>query len=163
MKENILLSIVIPVHNGAATIAHLVDELRTILDLENLQIVLVNDGSRDNSHRICYELTLKYPDIITYINLSKNFGEHNAVMSGLNYANGDYVVTMGDDFQNPPQEVPRLVDEAISKQYDAVYAYLKKRKYNWFRNLGSKFNDWVANFLLLKPRNLHLSSFRALL
>lgn len=157
-----LLSLVIPVYNGASTIGRLVEKLIATLGLKNIQIILVNDGSQDSSHEVCRKLALRYPDIIIYINLSKNFGEHNAVMAGLNYADGDYVVVMDDDFQNPPEEVPRLVNEAASKQYDIVYTYYEKKQHTWFRNIGSRFNEWVANFMLDKPRGLYLSSFKCL-
>ncbi len=157
-----LITVVIPVYNGAKTIGRLVDKLIAILDTENLQIVLVNDGSHDNSHEVCHGLAMEYDSLLTYINLSKNFGEHNAVIAGLNYADGDYVVIMDDDFQNPPEEVTRLINEAKSKQYDIVYTYYEKKQHNWFRNIGSRFNNWVANFMLDKPKDLYLSSFKCL-
>ena len=161
-KSNIVITIVIPVYNGARTIDKLVQKLLAISGSENLQIVLVNDGSNDNSHEVCYDLFLKYPDVVTFINLAKNFGEHNAVMAGLCYANGDYIVIMDDDFQNPPEEVLRLVNEASSKQLDVVYTYYKKKEHHWLRNMGSGFNNWVANFMLNKPNDLYLSSFKCI-
>ncbi|MDA8404202.1 MAG: glycosyltransferase, partial [Desulfobacteraceae bacterium] len=97
-----------------------------------------------------------------FIDLAKNFGEHNAVMAGLNYADGDYVVIMDDDFQNPPEEVPRLVREAVTHKHDIVYTYYQKKEHSWGRNLGSRFNDRVATILLDKPRDLYLSSFKCL-
>ncbi len=160
--RTMLITVLIPVYNGARTIGHLVEKLIAILDSEHLQIVLVNDGSQDNSHEVCHGLTLKYPSIVTYLNLSKNFGEHNAVMAGLNHADGDYVVIIDDDYQNPPEEVSRLINEASSKQYDVVYTFYKRKRHNWFRNMGSRFNNWVATSMLDKPRNLYLSSFKCI-
>jgi len=154
------ISVLIPVYNGAKTIDDLVEKLITILGSKNLQIVLVNDGSPDNSHEVCHELFKKYPSIITYLSLSKNFGEHNAVMAGLNYADGDYIVIMDDDFQNPPEETPRLIKEAHDNQYDIVYSYYKQKQHHWLRNIGSRFNNWVSNFMLGKPKDLYLSSFK---
>ncbi|HPZ08151.1 MAG TPA: glycosyltransferase family 2 protein [Candidatus Eremiobacteraeota bacterium] len=156
------ISIVIPVYNGAKTIGHLTEKLVELLGNRKLQIVLVNDGSKDKSHEICRDMALKYASIITYINLSKNFGEHNAVMAGLNYVKGDYVVIMDDDFQNLPEEVSMLFDEAINKKYDILYTFYRKKEHDWFRNLGSYFNNWVANFMLDKPKDLYLSSFKCL-
>jgi glycosyltransferase involved in cell wall biosynthesis len=155
-------TIVIPVYNSAKTIGSLTDKLIKNLDPGRLQIILVNDGSRDSSHEVCYGLKLKYPSVITYISLSKNFGEHNAVMAGLNYAKGDYTVIMDDDFQNPPNEVSNLINEAYSKKYDIVYTYYKKKQHQWFRNMGSRFNNFVASFMLDKPKDLYLSSFKCL-
>lgn len=157
-----LNTIVIPVYNSAGTIRKLIESLIKNLDSTYLQIVLVNDGSGDNSHDVCRELALAYQDIVTYIKLSKNFGEHNAVMAGLNYADGDYIVIMDDDFQNPPEEVSNLLREASSKKYDIVYTYYRKKQHEWFRNVGSKFNDLVANLMLDKPKGLYLSSFKCL-
>ncbi|MGA1865337.1 MAG: glycosyltransferase family 2 protein [bacterium] len=160
--DNILISIIIPVYNGAQTVKGLVDKLVNTMDNENLQIILVNDGSKDNSHIICYALSIEYGSIVTYVELAKNFGEHNAVMAGLHYAKGDYIVIMDDDFQNPPEEVPRLVREAIDHDYDIVYTYYKKKEHHWGRNLGSWFNNRVASILLDKPKDLYLSSFKCL-
>jgi len=157
-----LNTIIIPVYNSAKTIGSLADKLIKDLNSDNLQIVLVNDGSSDNSHEVCCNLKSKYPDIVTYINLSKNFGEHNAVIAGLNYAKGDYVVIMDDDFQNPPREVSNLINEACNKKYDILYTYYKKKQHLWLRNIGSKFNNFVANFMLDKPKDLYLSSFKCL-
>lgn len=157
-----LNTIVIPVYNSAKTIGYIIERLIKDLGPGNLQIILVNDGSSDSSHEVCHGLRLKYPGVITYISLSKNFGEHNAVMAGLNYAAGDYVVIMDDDFQNPPKEVSNLINEAYSKKYDIVYTYYKKKQHQWFRNIGSRFNNFVANFMLDKPKDLYLSSFKCL-
>ncbi|MDD3297191.1 MAG: glycosyltransferase family 2 protein [Candidatus Omnitrophica bacterium] len=157
-----LVSIVIPVWNAAKTIGNLVEELIKTLGEKNTHIVLVNDGSHDDSHKICSDLFKKYPSLLTYINLSRNFGEHNAVMAGLNYAKGDHVVIMDDDFQNPPAEALKLIEEAKGNNYEVVYSYYKERQHGWFRKAGSNFNNWVANFMLDKPKDLYLSSFKCL-
>jgi undecaprenyl-phosphate 4-deoxy-4-formamido-L-arabinose transferase len=158
------ITIVIPVYRGANSIGPLVHRLIDILGRSpyGLQIVLVNDGSPDNSHEVCLDLHTEFPDIVTYLKLARNFGEHRAVMAGLNHAGGDYVVIMDDDFQNPPEEVTRLIDHAVKYNYDVVYTYYNKKHHHWFRNLGSKLNDVVANVMLGKPRGLYLSSFKCL-
>jgi undecaprenyl-phosphate 4-deoxy-4-formamido-L-arabinose transferase len=99
---------------------------------------------------------------VTYVKLGRNFGEHNAVMAGLWHARGDYAVIMDDDFQNPPEEVSRVVDHAIRHGYDIVYTHSPVKHHHWLRNLGSRLNDRVANFMLDKPRTLYLSSFKCL-
>jgi undecaprenyl-phosphate 4-deoxy-4-formamido-L-arabinose transferase len=157
-----MISIVIPVYNSATTIGPLVDQLINILDTNTLQVLLVNDGSADHSDLVCRSLCLRYPKTVTYLNLSKNFGEHNAVMAGLHHARGDYVVIMDDDFQNPPEAVTRLIEHASAHGYDIVYSRYPRKEHHWFRNLGSRVNDRVANFLLDKPRDLYLSSFKCL-
>lgn len=156
------ISIVIPVYNGAASIGPLVTHLVDILGTNALQIVLVNDGSPDTSDEICRALHHRFAETVTYVHLAKNFGEHNAVMAGLQHARGDYVVIMDDDFQNPPEEVIRLIEHAYVYAHDIVYTYYPRKRHHWFRNLGSRLNDLVANLMLDKPRDLYLSSFKCL-
>jgi glycosyltransferase involved in cell wall biosynthesis len=155
-------SIVIPVYNSARTIGPLVERLLAFLAVGALQIVLVNDGSTDDSDAACRAVSARYPGAVTYVRLSKNFGEHNAVMAGLHHARGDYVVIMDDDGQNPPEEVPRLIDHAASHGLDIVYTYSTHKQHHWARNLGSWLNDRVATFMLEKPTDLYLSSFKCL-
>jgi undecaprenyl-phosphate 4-deoxy-4-formamido-L-arabinose transferase len=155
-------SIVIPVYNGARTLGPLVNRLIGLLNTHALEIVLVDDASQDNSDDVCRSLQHQYLDTVTYVKLAKNFGEHNAVMAGLHHAHGDYVVIMDDDFQNPPEEVARLIDFASAHNYDIVYTRYPKKHHHWFRNIGSRLNDRVANFMLNKPKDLYLSSFKCL-
>jgi glycosyltransferase involved in cell wall biosynthesis len=159
--ENLKTSIVIPVYNGALSIGKLVDELiARLIPGFNIEIVLVNDCSPDNSEEVCIEITEKYPEYVSFFSLAKNVGEHNAVMAGLNKANGDFVVIMDDDFQNPVSEVIKLIDFMLANDYDVVYTYYDEKKHSAFRNFGSRFNDKVANLMLKKPKNLYLSSFK---
>jgi len=159
---NLLISVVIPVYNSSQTIGSLVQKLVNISNSQELQIVLVNDGSPDSSHEICLSLASNYSSIVTYLQLARNFGEHNAVMAGLNYAKGDYVVIMDDDFQNPPEEVHLLVDTARTENFDVVYTYYHNKRHSRFRNLGSFIHNWMATYLLNKPKDLYLSSFKCL-
>jgi undecaprenyl-phosphate 4-deoxy-4-formamido-L-arabinose transferase len=152
------LSICIPVYNGAKTIGDLVEKSRIDLGGYELEFVLVNDGSRDNSDEVCTKLAGTAGDV-KYICLRRNFGEHNAVMCALNYCTGDYAAIIDDDFQNPPSEIKKLIAEA-EKGFDVVYAKYKKKRHNMFRNLGSQFNDLMAAWLLNKPKNLYLCSFK---
>lgn len=155
------VSIVIPVYNAEETISKLVEELVTELGKEyTLEIVLVNDRSGDTSEGVCIALFKKYPSIIRFFSLAKNVGEHNAVMAGLNNISGDYAVIMDDDFQNPIPEVRRLIEYTGQTEYDVVYTYYEKKEHSLFRNLGSLFNDRVANIMLGKPKDLYLSSFK---
>ncbi|QWV94354.1 glycosyltransferase family 2 protein [Geomonas oryzisoli] len=157
-----LISIVIPVYNAEKTIASLCQALVSQLkDQYRVEIVLVNDYSRDGSAVVCRRLHEEYPETVTYLALSRNFGEHNAVMAGLNQTRGDYVVVMDDDFQNPPAEVPKLLSE-IAKGYDVVYSQYDKKNDSWFRNLGSYLNGTLARVTLDKPASLYLSSFKVM-
>jgi glycosyltransferase involved in cell wall biosynthesis len=160
---NPLISIIIPVYNGEQTIEDLTGKLIAELTSRfNLEIVLVNDCSPDTSEQACIRVQQKYPDIVSFLSLSINVGEHNAVMAGLNHATGDYAVIMDDDFQNPVSEVVCLTTYMKENSYDVVYTYYDEKKHSFLRNLGSRFNDYVANIMLRKPKNLYLSSFKIL-
>jgi undecaprenyl-phosphate 4-deoxy-4-formamido-L-arabinose transferase len=156
------LSIVVPVYRGAATIATLVEALSRLTPEGGIEVILVNDGSPDNSAEVCRALlqTARVP--LTYIEHARNFGEHNAVMSGLRHARGAFVITMDDDLQNPPEEVVRLFDHARNGSWDAVYTRYAVKQHSGWRNLGSRFANRVADVLLDKPKGLYLSSFRCM-
>jgi undecaprenyl-phosphate 4-deoxy-4-formamido-L-arabinose transferase len=157
------VSIVIPVYRGAETIGPLVDLLvESLRPYFSFEIILVNDCSPDNSERICRALYTKHKPHIKFCNLAKNVGEHNAVMAGLNFSTGDWVVIMDDDFQNPVSEVLKLLSYAVASTYDAVYTHYDAKKHPIFRNLGSRFNDRIATVMLKKPKDLYLSSFKAM-
>ncbi len=156
------VSVVIPVYNGAKTIGPLVKEVEKELSSEyELEVVLVNDGSPDdNSAQVCLQIAQNNPNV-RFIDLSRNFGEHNAVMAGFNYCEGDAVVIIDDDFQNPPSEIVKLLAK-LNEGYDAAFARYEVKKHHFLRNLGSRFNNVVASFMLSKPRDLYLSSFKAI-
>jgi undecaprenyl-phosphate 4-deoxy-4-formamido-L-arabinose transferase len=156
------LSIVVPVYRGAATIARLVAALAELRPQGGMEVILVNDGSPDNSAEVCRALLANATIRLTYIEHARNFGEHNAVMTGLREASGDYVITMDDDLQNPPEEVIKLYDHARLGKWDVVYTRFRAKQHAGWRNLGSRFANRVANRLLDKPKGLYLSSFRCM-
>src|SRR5262249_18721271 len=111
------LSVVVPVYNGAGTVGELVQALRG-LEIEG---GLVVGCSPDNSLEVCKQLAAESGAPVTVLSLSRNFGEHNAVMAGLARARGAYTITMDDDLQNPPGEVKRVFAHACQGGFDAVY------------------------------------------
>lgn len=164
MSEPMDVSIVIPLFNAEQTIVALVGRLTEVFapQCRAFQIVLVNDGSQDRTQELCLGLVAEHSDRLTYLQLAKNFGEHNAVMAGLQVAAGAYVVVMDDDFENRPEDALRLFQEASTGGYELVYSVYPRREHHWFRLLGSRFNGWIANLMLDKPRDLYLSSFKCL-
>jgi undecaprenyl-phosphate 4-deoxy-4-formamido-L-arabinose transferase len=156
------LSIVIPVYNSENTIGKLVDDIIRVLNDYNFEIVLVNDASKDNSHNICVEKHMQHPKLVRYFRLSRNFGEHNTVIAGLNQCVGDFAIIMDDDFQNPPEEIIKVYDYMLSHHFDVVYSRYDEKMHSWFRNIGSWFNDRVTTLLLKKPDDLYLSSFKCM-
>lgn len=156
------VSIVIPVYNSEATIGRLCGALIAALSSRwGLQIVLVDDGSSDGSARECLRLHQRHRGVVDCVLLSKNFGEHNAVMAGLHYAHGIYCVIMDDDFQNPPSEVEALLNE-LAKGYDVVYVRYESKQHSVWRNFASRLHNLMATYALKKPKELYLSSFKAL-
>jgi glycosyltransferase involved in cell wall biosynthesis len=156
------LSIVIPVYNGSSSIAELVGALEEISIEGGHEIVLVNDGSPDNSLEVCAALIDKARVPITLVSLARNYGEHNAVMAGLRYASGAHVITMDDDLQNPPEEVGRLLEFAQRSGKEVIYTYYDDKRHAPWRNIGSRFTNRVADFVLEKPAGFYLSSFRCI-
>ena len=156
------LTIVIPVYRGAGTIGQVVAELSALRPAGGLEIILVNDGSPDNSGEVCRSLLAAATVPIVYIEHARNYGEHNAVMTGLRRARGDYVITMDDDLQNPPEEVIHLYDHAREGDWDVVYTRYATKQHALWRNIGSRFANAVADRLLDKPKGLYLSSFRCM-
>jgi undecaprenyl-phosphate 4-deoxy-4-formamido-L-arabinose transferase len=154
------LSFVIPVYNSAGTIGSVVQDILRLFVFLDFEIILVNDGSRDRTEAVCRQLVDAHPQRVIFLQLSRNFSEHNAVLAGLNQSRGQYVAVLDDDGQNPPAEVIRMYEAIKTGDFDTVYGFYKEKKHHWFRNLGSRFNDAVANVMLKKPAHLYLSSFK---
>jgi undecaprenyl-phosphate 4-deoxy-4-formamido-L-arabinose transferase len=154
------LSFVIPVYNGASSIGRVVRRIHELYADLAFEVVLVNDGSRDDSEQVCRALVREHPGTVVFLHLARNFGEHNAVLAGLGRSRGAFVGVLDDDAQNPPEEVRRLYDEARRGGFDAVYGRYRVKHHSAFRNFGSWLNDRMANVMLGKPRDLYLSSFK---
>lgn len=158
-----LVSIIIPVYRGENSIENLTENLiRQLSSGFQLEIVLINDASPDQSEAACIRAYERNPGNVRFFSLAKNTGEHNAVMAGLTQCRGDIAVIMDDDFQNPISEVKKLIEYIAHNDFDVVYTHYPHKHHSYWRNLGSRFNDTVANWMLKKPHNLYLSSFKAI-
>ncbi len=159
--KKIEITVVIPCYNSEKTIVAVTDDLVASLEnrTKNYEIILVNDGSKDDVWSRIKELSEKYPGVIG-LNLSRNYGQHNALMAGFNYAKGEVVVTMDDDGQNDPKYIWDLIDK-LSEGFDVVIARYPKLEENGFRRLGSLVNKKMAEALVDKPKNIRGSSYRA--
>ena len=153
------LSVVIPVYNSQDTLEPLVLRLNDCLQAVDFEVVLVNDGSRDRSEEVVYGLANRYANV-QGLSLRRNFGEFNAVLCGLTYATGEYMVIIDDDFQNPPEAILTLLKTAQSGNFDVVYSRYATKKHAWFRNVGSQVLNYLSTYLLGKPKSLYLSSFK---
>jgi len=156
------LSFVVPVYNGAATVAGVVKRIEEAFDDVDHEIVLVNDGSGDDSESVCRGLTRQAGGKIVFLQLARNFGEHAAVLAGLNNTRGRYAVILDDDGQNPPEQARLLYDAIRAGGDDVVYGRYRVKRHGLWRNLGSWVNDRAANWMLKKPPSLYLSSFKIL-
>lgn len=162
-SKNETISIIIPTYKSANTLIKLVDELVLTFKSFKTEIVIVNDCSPDIfTHENCISLSKKYQDKISYIKLSKNYGEHNAVMAGLRYSEGDLVIIMDDDYQNLPSEALKLVEFTLESEHDVVFAKYKIKKDSFTRNLMSKVANVSAQLLINKPKEIYFSSFKAI-
>jgi undecaprenyl-phosphate 4-deoxy-4-formamido-L-arabinose transferase len=156
----IALSFVVPLYRSEATIAALVRAIAALKIEGGHEIVLVNDGSTDGTSAVCRELIATAVVPITLIEHARNFGEHNAVLTGWRHARGDYIVNLDDDGQNPPDEAVRLWQHAKANALDVVYGHYEEKQHAAWRNVGSSFTTKVTDWALDKPRGFYLSSFR---
>lgn len=160
MSEKPALSFVIPLYNSEATIASLVREIEDLEVAGGHEIILVNDGSRDQTAEVGSELVRHARIPITLINHARNFGEHNAVLTGWRHAQGDYVVNLDDDGQNPPAEAVRMWRYALEMKLDVVFGHYRSKQHSAWRNFGSWFTNRMTDWALDKPKGFYLSSFR---
>ena len=160
-----LLSFVIPCYRSAATIGGVVAEvIRTVAARASEfshEIILVNDGSPDGTAGVIAGLCESHPEIV-FVNLSRNFGQHSALMAGFAEVRGDIVVCLDDDGQTPADECFKLIDK-VREGYDIVFAEYPSRKQNAFRNLGSRFNAACNHFFFSQPKGLKANSYYACL
>lgn len=159
-ENTMLVSIVVPCYNSEHTIGELVD--LTIKEFEKMpqytvEFVLVNDYSKDNTIGTIRKLCEKYP-FVKGINLARNFGQHNAIMAGLHYADGELIVGMDDDMQTHPSQLPIMLGKA-AEGYDLVYGLYPVRKNSFLKNLSSKFNAVTSRILLGRPKEIVSSNY----
>ncbi len=137
-------SVIIPVFNSKDTLLDVAERIFYVFDTlqENVDIIVVEDGSSDESWQQIHILKQKYSERLTAIRLSKNFGQHQAIYCGLHYAKGEYHITIDDDGQNPPEEIPKLIQAiAVSKveeKPELVYGVYAQKQHHFFRNWSSK-------------------------
>lgn len=154
-------SIVIPVYNGAETVPVLVERLSRVLPgaAGKYEVILVNDGSRDNSWAVVQDLQRQYPWVIG-INLMRNYGQHNATLCGVRAARYEVTVTMDDDLQHPPEEITVLLAE-LENGYDVAYGAPRKLPQGFLRNWMTKTIKILLSRVMGMPTLRDFSAFRA--
>jgi undecaprenyl-phosphate 4-deoxy-4-formamido-L-arabinose transferase len=154
-------SIVIPVYNGEETLAPLVSRISQVMPSisRRYELILINDGSRDRSWEEICDLRKQFK-WITGINLARNYGQHNALLCGIRHAKYDILITLDDDLQNPPEEIPLLL-EKLAEGYDVVYGSPLQVKQNLWRALASQVIRLVLRNVMGSKFAWHASPFRA--
>ncbi|MGH8728017.1 MAG: glycosyltransferase family 2 protein [Burkholderiales bacterium] len=155
------ISAVVPVYNSEITLPKLVSELSEVLPQCNkrFEVVLVNDDSRDQSWEVICGLAREYP-FVRGINLTRNFGQHNATLCGVHAARFEITVTMDDDLQDPPSQIPQLLAK-LEEGFDLVYGTAEKKAQSWWRDLGSRVMKKAHAVAMRQPALTSVSSFRA--
>jgi glycosyltransferase involved in cell wall biosynthesis len=155
------LSIVVPVYRSEECLNALVDAISSALAPtdRDYEIVLVNDGSPDNSWTVIETISRKNPQVIG-VDLRRNFGQDNAIITGLRLSRGKYVAIMDDDLQHHPRDLPALLNKIEEERGDAVYADFRVKQQKLWKNLGSWFNGKFAEWVINKPKEIYLSPYK---
>ncbi len=155
-------SIVVPVFNSADLVGLTVDRIVEVFETAGLsyQLILVNDGSRDTSWEVIADRARGNPHV-TALNLLHNYGQHRANLAGFREATGDYVLTMDDDLQNPPDQALVLIDHAM-QGHDAVFGRYEQKQAAGYRRIGTKAINAINRRIFGQPPDLVVSNFRIL-
>jgi glycosyltransferase involved in cell wall biosynthesis len=154
------ISVIIPVYNSADTIVSLHRRILSVLTglVVDYEIIFINDSSGDDSSDIIYRLAENDSNVVCF-DLAKNYGQHNALLCGIRQAKYDFIVTLDDDLQNPPEEIPKLL-EKLDQGYDVVYGYPKNEQHGLFRNIASLFTKMALKTTMGISIARHVSAFR---
>lgn len=154
------LSVVVPVYNGQETITPLVERLGQVLArlAENYEVILVCDGSPDQSWAVIQQLSARFPWVVG-IELMRNYGQHNALLCGVRAARYELTITLDDDLQNPPEEIPILLAK-LNEGYDVVFGVPRKMAQTWWRNLASVLSKRIVGYVMGNPSLRDITSYR---
>lgn len=155
------ISVVVPVYNSEASLPLLVERLDQILPglAKVYEILLVNDGSRDRSWEVVCDLYARYPRV-KGINFVRNYGQHNALLAGIRAARYPICVTMDDDLQHPPEEIPKLL-AGLEAGADVVYGIPNRMQHSFWRNLFSRFTKTMMSRAMRIDTIVDINAFRA--
>jgi glycosyltransferase involved in cell wall biosynthesis len=156
------LTIVVPVYRSAGCLIALYDEIERVMNSigKTYEVVFVNDYSPDDSWSVIESLCAVDHRVIG-VDLRRNFGQDNAILTGLRFAQGQYVGIMDDDLQHHPRFLPELLHE-IEKGPDVVYADFGKKKQKLWKNAGSWINGKIAEWVLDKPKGMYISPYKVI-
>ncbi len=155
------ISVVVPVYNSQETLPELAERLdRSLSPLtDRFEVILVNDGSRDQSWQAICALAAQY-DWVRGLDLMRNYGQHNALLAGIRQARYDVIVTMDDDLQNPPEEVPKLIQK-LGEAFDVVYGTPERQQHGFWRDMASRLTKLALQGAMGAETARQVSPFRA--
>lgn len=155
------ISVIIPVYNSEQCLPLLIDRLKSVLtdSCQVFEVILVNDGSRDGSWETIVSLSERFP-WLQGINLMRNYGQHNALLCGIRQAKHELIVTIDDDLQNPPEEIPRLLAR-LAEGYDVVYGTPQVQQHGLWRDLASTVSKMALQGFMGAENARQVSAFRA--
>lgn len=155
------LSVVIPCYNSAESLPPLLERLLPVLDAhaDRAEVILVNDDSRDDTWAVIMRLAAAYPNV-RGINLMRNYGQHNALLCGIRAAQGAIIVTMDDDLQHPPEEIPLLLRK-LAEGFDVVYGKPQHEQHGVWRDLASQITKLALQSSMGASIARSVSAFRA--
>lgn len=161
IRQNPSLSVVIPVYRSEKTLKDLTARLVNICSelKSDFEILLVNDGSPDNSWNVVSELSRLFPEV-RGLSLMRNFGQHNALLCGIREARFDVIITLDDDLQNPPEEIPKLLNK-LSQGFDVVYGTRQRERHGFTRDFASKITKWALSSTMGVECAKNVSAYRA--
>lgn len=153
MQKKVEFSLVVPVYNSENYLDELFDRIKSQFDAmgKSFEVIFVEDGGKDNSWEKIQFLKEKYEDEVIGVKLSKNFGQHNALFCGFGFANGEFIITIDDDLQIPPEEIKKLIETWQKTESDLIYGFFSRKKHSLLRNLASFFIKKSSKQLLRAP------------
>lgn len=158
-----LYSVIVPIYNSSKMMDELFNRIRAEFENvihEDFELIFVDDASKDDSLSVMKRLS-EMDERVKYIHLAKNHGQQKAVLCGIEHSCGDYVITMDDDLQHPPEEIPKLIEKMNSDpEIDVVIGMYDSKKHNAVRRLGTRMLDSLSNMVFQKEKDLKLTSFR---
>ncbi len=154
------ISVVVPVYNSEQTLEPLVSRLRAVLSdcADNFEIILVNDGSKDSSWQVIVKL-VEANSFVSGVNMMRNYGQHNALLAGIRMARFGITVTIDDDLQHPPEEIPKLL-EKLNEGFDVVYGTARAERHGLWRNLASQITKVAMSSVMNVKVACKVSAFR---
>ncbi len=160
-----LYSVVVPVYNSEKSLEELHERLAKVFDVQleqPFELILVDDNSRDSSFQVMQSLRRLDPRV-KIIQLARNYGQPSAVLCGFAHAKGDFIITLDDDLQHPPEELPHMIEALLNDpNIDVVLGKYVGRQHNFIRRFGTRVARWATSHMLNTPPDLEMTSFRVM-